>query len=77
MEPGELIHNELLCFIGTKMDVMPYDMLVKLRVDFYNPQSIEAAKDLLFETAFYGDREVPRKINRKGQNKNNRTYRIL
>ena len=64
--------NELLCFISNKIKVMPYDMLVKLGMDFYSDECVEQAKDTLFDTAFGAcdsDSKKPRKIKRRGSNK--------
>ena len=54
-DPSEPIISEVLCFIVTKITTMPYDMLVKLCVDFYSEQEIEKAKDVLFQTAVDND----------------------
>ena len=62
------IINEILCFISNKINVLPYDVLVKLCVQSYDEIAIEEAKDILFETAF-NDRAAPRKVKRRGSNK--------
>ena len=41
------IVNELLCFATNKITTMPYDMLNKLCVDFYNENDIACAKDII------------------------------
>ena len=40
---------------------LPYDMIVKLLVDFYSDDDIASAKNILFQTAF-NDRDAPRLI---------------
>ena len=61
-------HSELLCFAVIKLDTMPYDILVKTCANFYTPEKIQDAKDLLWETVmtvFHGDRAYLRNIKRK------------
>ena len=40
-------HSELLCFITDKRNILPFDSLVKICVDFYNEDEIFGARDLL------------------------------
>ena len=44
-----MIVNELLCFIANKIDVMPYDIVLKLCTDHYNGKRIENAKNVMQE----------------------------
>ena len=46
--PGHPIVDELLCFITNKIDLMNSDTLVKLCVENFEDEEIEAAKDNLF-----------------------------
>ena len=45
--PSWSYHCELLCFAVNKLDTMPYDVLVKTCANFYSPEKIQEAKDLL------------------------------
>lgn len=69
VEPTPII-CELLCFVSNKINSMPFDMLLKLCTDFYDSETIEKAKDTLYDTAFKNDiSSVPRKIKRRGDSK--------
>jgi len=64
------IKNEVLCFVSNKINIMPYELICKLCTDFYSDSDLEAAKDLLFETAFSAlDENRPRNIKRRGAGK--------
>ena len=62
--------NEVLSFICNKVNIMPYEMIVKLCMDFYSNEDVESAKDILFNTAFSDtDEDKPRNIKRRGAGK--------
>ena len=67
-EADQIVVNELLTFVSDKINTLPYDMIVKLLVDFYSDDDIASAKNILFQTAF-NDRDAPRLIKRKGKDK--------
>ena len=45
---NRFIVNEILCYLQTKMDTVPMDVLVKICSDFYPSDEIQKAKQLLF-----------------------------
>ena len=61
-------HETLLTFVSDKINTLPYDMIVKLLVDFYSDDDIASAKNILYQTAFK-DRDAPRLIKRKGKDR--------
>jgi hypothetical protein len=61
-----VVINELLCFVSNKMDIMPYDTIVKLCMDVYNDEEVEDAKTILFDLCMT---ESGRRITRKGTEK--------
>ena len=65
----DIIISDLLCFVANKIKIMPYDMLMKLCVDFYDAETIQTAKDTLYRTAFKPS-EAPRNVKHRGDNKN-------
>ena len=48
--PKDIHVNELLCFLQNKLETLPKDIVTKYCVDFFKPEEISAAKDLLFHT---------------------------
>lgn len=66
---GDIITNELLCFVSNKLEVMPYDTIVKVCTDFYPEQAVTSAKNTLYEVL--GDSTGKRCVTRKGNNKKN------
>ena len=69
------IHSELLCFVINKLDVLPFEVLVKTCTDFYSSDKIQEAKDLLWETVMsvsHGDRRDLRNIKRKNTGANSK-----
>ena len=67
-EADQIVVNELLTFVSDKINTLPYDMIVKLLVDFNSDDDIASAKNILYQTAFK-DRDAPRLIKRKGKDK--------
>ena len=65
--PSVPILNELLCFITNKISTMPYNMLVKLCVDFYKPDVISRARDVLHDKL--SREHGPRHVTHRGENK--------
>ena len=57
---------ELLCFISNKVNIMPYETLVKLCIDFYSVEDIAIAKDMLYACIPNTSRKQK---NRRGENK--------
>ncbi|XP_070556626.1 uncharacterized protein [Ptychodera flava] len=64
---GNIIINELLCFAVNKMDILPFEVIVKLCVDAFDDRDIEAAKRLLYDMC--GDCSSHRFKRRQGLNK--------
>lgn len=63
---GPVIINEMLCFVQNRLNILPYDIVIKLTSDFFPSDRIKEAKDLLFDSV----KDIrQRKINRKGPNK--------
>ena len=62
---NDFVHNEVLCYLINKIDIISHDLLVKIASDFYSDDEIEVAKKVLYETCITDARK---KI-RKGQNK--------
>ena len=63
------IQNELLCFVISKLQVTPFEAIVKSCMEFYSQQAIQEAKDLLWNetiTAAFPSRKDLRNIKRKG-----------
>ena len=63
--PPSLLHNELLCFMTSKINVVPFEALVKICTDFYPGDAILAAKDLLWDTVITEHHAERRNIRRK------------
>ena len=59
----EPIISEVLCFISNKINIVPYDMLLKLCVDYYDNEDIDLGKDVLYNTV-PGDDNIRRRIHR-------------
>ena len=49
--------NELLCFIGCKLKIMPNPQLSKLCCDFYDVPTIQTAKDVLLKSVSLPERD--------------------
>lgn len=62
--------NELLCFVGNKVDSMPTDLIIKLVCDFYDEKEIESAKKMFFDLTDDDRPSQMRNIKRQGPNKN-------
>ena len=67
-EADQFVVNELLTFVSDKINTLPYDMIVKLLVDFYSDDDIASAKNIMFQTAF-NDRDAQRFVKRKGKDR--------
>ena len=65
VSPPSLIHNELLCFMSSKINVVPFETLVKICTDFYAGDAILEAKDLLWDTVIAEHHGERRNIRRK------------
>ena len=67
MAPSVIV-NEVLCFMKHKVNIIPFDILLKLCTDFYSDNEVKEAKEMFFETAFTNadDSERPRKVGRTG-----------
>ena len=64
--PTSLVRNELLCFLSSKINVVPFETLVKICTDFYSGDAILEAKDLLWDMVIaehHGDRRNIRRKN--------------
>ena len=68
---GDIVVNELLCFLHNKFGTVPSDKLQTCMVGFYNEIEVTSAKQILFDIAskFVDDSKMPRLITRKGANK--------
>jgi hypothetical protein len=66
-ETRTVIVNELLCFVWNKMDILPYDTIVKLCSDVFDDDEVADAKSVLFGVCASAD--SVRKITRKGADK--------
>ncbi len=67
---GQIVVNELLCFVSNKLDILVHDILVKVCADFFEKQVIEDAKRMfhdMCDTASVPN--LPRCRPRKGTNK--------
>ena len=62
-----VIVNELLCYIQNRINVLPFDHVVKLCTDFYSEEVITSSKQLLFSKC-QGKTQL-RLIKRSGENK--------
>lgn len=65
VSPPSLVHNELLCFMSSKINVVPFETLVKICTDFYAGDAILEAKDLLWDTVIAEHHGERRNIRRK------------
>ena len=66
---GGCVINELLSFVSYKLNWMPPDTIVQLCSAFYNDETVDSVKALLFERcANHNDRQ-DRLIKRAGPNK--------
>ena len=45
----KIVVNELLCFLANKVRSMTYDRVMKLCMDFYDEESVIAAKTVLLD----------------------------
>ena len=60
-QDNQPIISELLCFISNKINILPYDVLVKLCVQSFDEVTTKVAKDILYDTAF-NNRTAQRKV---------------
>ena len=75
-----MIIDELLAFASSRMNVVPFDVLVKLMSDFYADEVVEASKQVLFETAFSNRNEEPPhqySHKRRGQDKKSKNIQDI
>ena len=75
-----VIIDELLAFASSRMNVVPFDVLVKLMSDFYTDEVVEASKQVLFETAFSNrNAEPPHQYShkRRGQDKKSKNIQDI
>ena len=63
-----IVVNELLCFLSNKVRSMTYDSLMKLCMDFYDEETVIAAKSTLLEHVIIPQSDDKRK-RRIGANK--------
>ena len=63
-----IVVNELLCFLSNKVRSMTYDSLMKLCMDFYDEETVIAAKSTLLEHVIIPESDDKRK-RRIGANK--------
>ena len=63
-----IVVNELLCFLSNKVRSMTYDSLMKLCMDFYDEETVIAAKNTLLEHVIIPESDDKRK-RRIGANK--------
>ena len=77
---SSMIIDELLAFASSRMNVVPFDVLVKLMSDFYTDEVVEASKQVLFETAFSNRNEEPPhqySHKRRGQDKKSKNIQDI
>ena len=75
-----MIIDELLAFASSRMNVVPFDVLVKLMSNFYTDEVVEASKQVLFETAFSNrNAEPPHQYShkRRGQDKKSKNIQDI
>ena len=75
-----MITDELLAFASSRMNVVPFDVLVKLMSDSYTDEVVEASKQVLFETAFSNrNAEPPHQYShkRRGQDKKSKNIQDI
>ena len=46
---GQIIINELLCFVTNKINVLEREFLIKICIEKYKPKEIEKAKKVVFD----------------------------
>ena len=64
----KIVVNELLCFLSNKVRSMTYDAIMKLCLDFYDEESVTAAKQTLLQHVAVSDND-DKKRKRIGPNK--------
>ena len=64
----KIVVNELLCFLSNKVRSMTYDAIIKLCLDFYDEESVTAAKYTLLENVAVSNND-DKKRKRIGPNK--------
>ena len=69
-----MIIDELLAFATSRMNVVPFDVLVKQMSDFYTDEVVEASKQVMFETAF-SNRNADIATKEEGRTKSIKTSR--
>ena len=67
-DTDKIVVNKLLTFVCDKVNSLPYDMIVKLIVDFYSDDDVATDKNILFQAAFF-NRDAPRLFKRQGKDK--------
>ena len=64
-----LVVNELLCFVVNKLRVLPDDTVIQLCRDFYDEETVEESKKLLFKHCAEDSDPKDRYIARNGETK--------
>ena len=75
-----MIIDELLSLASSRMNVVPFDVLVKQMSDFYTDEFVAASKQVLFETAFSNrNAEPPHQYShkRRGQDKKSKNIQDI
>ena len=61
------IHNEVLCYLSNKIDILSHDLIVKIVSEFYSDEEIEKAKTVLYDSCTVDGRLKFRKGQKKRQ----------